>query len=135
MKKRNPYKTMQQEAMLEYFLRDKNNFITVKTLLLGLQKLNIDIGQTTVYRFLERQADDGVVTKIQPADGSGTQYWRLPCPQANERGKLVCLKCRKVIPLNCEHLDMFSEHVLQKHKFNLSLQHSILYGYCEGCDT
>jgi Fur family ferric uptake transcriptional regulator len=45
------------------------------------------------------------------------------------------LKCRKVIPLSCEHLDMFSEHVLHKHKFNLSLQHSILYGYCEDCDN
>ena len=106
MKKRNPYKTAQQEAMLQYFLED-----------------------------LERQALEGSVIKIQPVDGSGTQYWRLPCPQADLRGKLVCLKCRKVIPLSCEHLDMFSEHVLHKHKFNLSLQHSILYGYCEDCDN
>ena len=129
MKKRNPYKTAQQEAMLQYFLEDKHNFLTVKDLLSSLQKLQIDIGQTTVYRFLERQALEGSVIKIQPVDGSGTQYWRLPCPQADLRGKLVCLKCRKVIPLSCEHLDMFSEHVLHKHKFNLSLQHSILYGY------
>lgn len=26
MKKRNPYKTAQQEAMLQYFLEDKHNF-------------------------------------------------------------------------------------------------------------
>ena len=123
MKKRNPYKTAQQEAMLQYFLEDKHNFLTVKDLLSSLQKLQIDIGQTTVYRFLERQALEGSVIKI------------LPCPQADLRGKLVCLKCRKVIPLSCEHLDMFSEHVLHKHKFNLSLQHSILYGYCEDCDN
>ena len=135
MKKRNPYKTAQQEAMLQYFLEDKHNFLTVKDLLSSLQKLQIDIGQTAVYRFLERQALEGSVIKIQPVDGSGTQYWRLPCPQADLRGKLVCLKCRKVIPLSCEHLDMFSEHVLHKHKFNLSLQHSILYGYCEDCDN
>ena len=56
MKKRNPYKTAQQEAMLQYFLEDKHNFLTVKDLLSSLQKLQIDIGQTTVYRFLERQA-------------------------------------------------------------------------------
>ena len=99
MKKRNPYKTAQQEAMLQYFLEDKHNFLTVKDLLSSLQKLQIDIGQTTVYRFLERQALEGSVIKIQPVDGSGTQYWRLPCPQADLRGKLVCLKCRKVIPL------------------------------------
>ena len=30
MKKRNPYKTAQQEAMLQYFLEDKHNFLTVK---------------------------------------------------------------------------------------------------------
>ena len=53
MKKRNPYKTAQQEAMLQYFLEDKHNFLTVKDLLSSLQKLQIDIGQTTVYRFLE----------------------------------------------------------------------------------
>ena len=52
MKKRNPYKTAQQEAMLQYFLEDKHNFLTVKDLLSSLQKLQIDIGQTTVYRFL-----------------------------------------------------------------------------------
>ena len=51
MKKRNPYKTAQQEAMLQYFLEDKHNFLTVKDLLSSLQKLQIDIGQTTVYRF------------------------------------------------------------------------------------
>lgn len=135
MKKRNPYKTAQQEAMLQYFLDDKNNFLTVKTLLDSLQKMHIDIGQTTVYRFLERQALEGAVIKIYPVDGSGTQYWRVPFPQANLRGKLVCLKCRRVIPLICEHLDMFSEHVLEKHKFDLSLQHSVLYGYCEDCDS
>ena len=50
MKKRNPYKTAQQEAMLQYFLEDKHNFLTVKDLLSSLQKLQIDIGQTTVYR-------------------------------------------------------------------------------------
>lgn len=133
MNKRNPYKTAQQEAMLQYFLEDKNNFLTVKDLLAGLQTQQIDIGQTTVYRFLERQAEDGAVIKIQPADGSGTQYWRSPCPQADLRGKLVCLKCRKVIPLSCEHLDMFSEHIRQKHKFNLNVQQSIFYGYCEEC--
>ena len=59
MKKRNPYKTAQQEAMLQYFLEDKHNFLTVKDLLSSLQKLQIDIGQTTVYRFLERQALEG----------------------------------------------------------------------------
>lgn len=63
MKKRNPYKTAQQEAMLQYFLEDKHNFLTVKDLLSSLQKLQIDIGQTTVYRFLERQALEGSVIK------------------------------------------------------------------------
>ena len=38
MKKRNPYKTAQQEAMLQYFLEDKHNFLTVKDLLSSLQK-------------------------------------------------------------------------------------------------
>ena len=50
MKKRNPYKTAQQEAMLQYFLEDKHNFLTVKDLLSSLQKLQIDIGQT-LHRF------------------------------------------------------------------------------------
>ena len=63
MKKRNPYKTAQQEAMLQYFLEDKHNFLTVKDLLSSLQKLQIDIGQTTVYRFLERQALEGSVSR------------------------------------------------------------------------
>lgn len=30
MKKRNPYKTAQQEAMLQYFLEDKHNFLLLK---------------------------------------------------------------------------------------------------------
>ena len=29
MKKRNPYKTAQQEAMLQYFLEDKHNFLKI----------------------------------------------------------------------------------------------------------
>ena len=49
MKKRNPYKTAQQEAMLQYFLEDKHNFLTVKDLLSSLQK------------FADRhRSDDGV---------------------------------------------------------------------------
>ena len=60
MKKRNPYKTAQQEAMLQYFLEDKHNFLTVKDLLSSLQKLQIDIGQTTVYRLMDRERSIGV---------------------------------------------------------------------------
>lgn len=134
MKKRNPYRTVQQNAMMEYLCQDENKFLTVKGLLEELCKDGIEIGQTTVYRFLEKQAENGKVIKIQPVDGSGTQYWRLPCPQSDQRGKLVCLKCRKVIPLSCEHLDSFSEHVLEKHGFKLSIQYSILYGYCDVCE-
>ena len=53
MKKRNPYKTAQQEAMLQYFLEDKHNFLTVKDLLSSLQKLKSS-------RLMDRERSIGV---------------------------------------------------------------------------
>ena len=46
---------------------------------------------------------------------------------------LQCVKCGKIIHLECEFMDEISEHILKDHGFELQCKNSILYGMCSAC--
>lgn len=46
---------------------------------------------------------------------------------------MICLRCGRIVPLECSHLKEFSRHIRQEHGFLLEPEHLILYGYCSQC--
>lgn len=135
MAERGRYRTKQQEMILDCLKKQKDIFCTVEEFMECLHREGIHVGQTTVYRALERLSEDGAVVKIPSVDGSKAQFRYVGEEISSAVGKLVCLKCGAMIPLECSRLDAFYEHIHEDHGFQLDQRHMILYGYCGQCQN
>ena len=133
MAERGKYKTRQQEVILGCLKKQKLRFLTVDQVMECLEKDNITVGYTTVYRALERLEEEGKVIKLPTEDGTKTRYCFAEKEILEKPGKLVCLKCGRFIPLECSRLEAFFDHISEEHGFELDRHHMILYGYCGCC--
>ena len=133
MAERGRYRTRQQEIIVSCLKKQKEIFCTVEEFMERLKSDGIHVGQTTVYRALERLCEDGLVVKIPSVDGSKAQFRYIGEEINRNVGKLVCLKCGSMIPLECSRLDEFYRHIHDDHGFKLDQKHRVLYGYCSSC--
>ena len=82
---------------------------------------------------MERMVDDGKMIRLPTEDGAKVRYCFVDKEDLNKQGKLVCLGCGRVIPLEFYKMKAFMDHIYEEHGFELDQQHTILYGYCESC--
>ncbi|MCD7866615.1 MAG: transcriptional repressor [Clostridiales bacterium] len=113
--------------------KQEGTFLSVEHCMELLHSDGIHIGQTTVYRTLERLTQDETVVKIPSVDGAPALYCYVGEAAEAGQGKLVCLKCGSSYPMHCGCMDSFSRHIQEEHFFTLDQQHTILYGYCKNC--
>jgi len=73
MAERGRYKTKQQALILECLKKQKFRFLTVSQFMDCLREKGVVVGQTTVYRVLERMVDD------EASDGGWYQSTLLFC--------------------------------------------------------
>lgn len=130
---RGRYRTRQQQIILEYLEECKDAVVTVEGIWTALQNAGAEVGQTTVYRALERLAEDHFVIKIPAADGNCAQYRYVGESAPATSGKLVCLKCSKTYPLECSKLEILAQHIREDHQFEIDPRYTVLYGYCSEC--
>lgn len=133
MAERGRYKTKQQEVLLECLKKQTSRFLTVDQIMNCLAEAQVAVGYTTVYRFLERLAQERKVIKLPTEDGTKMRYCFAAEEALEKTGKLVCLQCGMFIPLECSRLEELLAHISLEHGFELDRQHMILYGYCENC--
>ena len=119
MGERGRYRTKQQITILDVLKQQKSWFLTVDQLMDLLRQEGVQVGQTTVYRALERLAEDGKVMKLPMEDGSKIRYCYAGDEELRKPGKLVCLGCGRFI--------------CREHGFEPDIRRSVLFGYCEGC--
>ena len=103
--------------------KHSDRFVTAEQCMDCLKAEGIHVGQTTVYRALDRLTEENAVIKIPAVDGAGAQYRYIGELRPGSPGRLVCLQCGKIIPLECNKLHGFSEHILKEHDFALDSSH------------
>ena len=85
---------------------------------------------TTVYRQLERLAQQGLVHKAVTDQGAYYQY----C--GHDEGSCFLLKCEKcgcIRHLDCSHLGELYQHLEREHHFRIDPRRTLFYGLCESC--
>ena len=112
MAERGRYRTKQQEIILDCLKKQKSRFLTVDQFMDCLRKEGVQVGQTTVYRVLERLAEDGEIMKLPMEDGSKIRYCYADKDELNKPGKLVCMRCGRFIPLECSKMADFLDHTV-----------------------
>lgn len=128
------YRTKQQDLILAYLSRHTDDAVTVDTILDALHTSGSEIGQTTVYRALDRLVEDGAAIKVPAANGNRAWYRYVGEDAPASSGKMVCLKCGRTYPLECTQLGALAQHIYADHQFAIDPRHTILYGYCQRCE-
>ena len=127
------YHTRQKDSILALLQEQEEQFLTVDEIRLRLTQDGISVGQSTVYRTVERLVADGVVSKVPSVDRSSARYCYVGRPETAAHGKLVCLQCGATRPLECHMLDELSQHLEGAHGFRIEPSRTVLYGLCAKC--
>lgn len=133
---RGTYNTRQRDEILSYLKSIRGSHVTVNEICAHFKEQGVRVGTTTVYRYLERLEQEGLVTKYHIDAGSAA------CFEYIERETechhpvcyhLKCESCGRLIHLKCHEMSSVEEHILQKHGFLLNARKTVLYGLCEDC--
>ena len=130
------YKTKQRTQLLDYMKTVPGKHITVNDVCDYLHRQGVSIGQTTVYRQMERMVDEGIMNKYVLDANTPACFEYVPESDHVSKGicfHCKCEKCGKLIHMNCDALAGISEHLMEDHGFQLDPLRTVFYGVCEAC--
>lgn len=129
------YKTKQREELLGYLERLPGVHMTAADVCDYLKDQGSTIGQSTVYRQLERLVDEGLVNKyiIDSNSPACFEYVGAQEPACSGCFHCKCEACGKLIHLHCDELAAIQEHLYMEHRFRLDPLRTVFYGLCEEC--
>lgn len=128
------YATASRKRILEFLKSNSNRTVTATDIDVFLRELDSEVNITTIYRYLDKLAKEGTVIKYAAKDGGKAVYQYVE--QGNrceEHLHLKCVKCGRIIHLDCAFMDEIFRHVEKDHGFVLQCKNSILYGTCREC--
>jgi Fur family transcriptional regulator, ferric uptake regulator len=95
------------------------------------------IGLSTVYRHLQRLAEQGVVDAIHTAIGETIyRYCRRPADDGcHHHHHLVCTQCGHAEPIESDHVEQWAHDMAHKHGY-AQTHHTIeIFGLCQQCGS
>ena len=118
----NHYSTSSRKKILEILKKSKYKTITAAQIGDQLKAMESEVNITTVYRYLDRLEKDGTVIRYASGQGTQASYQYVEQGQGCEGHlHLKCVKCGKILHLDCEFMKEISEHI-QKFYFIRYLQ-------------
>ncbi|MBQ9298590.1 MAG: transcriptional repressor [Clostridia bacterium] len=123
------YKTKQKEEILQYLIKNSNNFVSAEDIEKYFKDENITVGLTTIYRFLNLLEKQG---KLRIEARKNTKYYQYISKECDQHFHLKCEKCGKLIHFDCEELEKLNSHISKEHNFSIDSK-TLIYGVCEDC--
>ena len=136
MNSKSKYNTRQREVLLDYLETMPGTHITVNDVCEYCKNQGKPIGQSTVYRQLERMVDEGLVNKYIIDANSPACFEYVPEQEQVDLEMCFhckCERCGKLIHLRCEELAGIAAHLQAQHRFLLDPKRTVFYGICEEC--
>ncbi len=137
MPERTKYRTKQRDMVLAYLKTVPNVHITASDVCAHFKEQGASIGQSTIYRQLERLVDEGIIKKYI-IDANSPACFEYVCTADHHQGPEICYhckceKCGRLIHLHCEELEEFQKHLYAEHHFKMDPVRTVFYGLCEQC--
>ena len=134
MKRDIGYNTRQKEKLIDYLIRNKEKHTNVQEISAYLSSEGSPLGTATIYRQLDKLVEAGVVRKFVIDGKMGACYQYIEnTDECREHFHLKCLKCGRLIHLNCDHLMGINEHIAEHHGFIIDPSQTVFYGTCSEC--
>ena len=124
------YRTRQREILVEYLRSHAaSRPMSAREIAQGMPQ----VGETTVYRGLERLLDDGLVRRWPGEEGGCVWQFVGEGNDCSHHVHLKCTVCGEVVHMTCEFLAQLTEHIAGHHNFTLDPGKTVLYGVCGNC--
>lgn len=123
---RSHYHTKQKQLLLDIIQEFSCEF-TVKEL---YQRTN-GVGLTTIYRYVESLEKEGKIKKMIN-NGIVTYQYLEKCEKDNHF-YLKCNHCGFMIHIDCDCINELSQHIENKHSFQINKEQLIIPGICKKC--
>jgi Fur family ferric uptake transcriptional regulator len=128
------YHTRQGQSILDYMKSLEGDHVTVNQVVRHFEDAEEAVGQTTVYRHLEKLAAGGLIRKYTLYDGKSACYQYVNEEKyCREHFHLKCENCGALIHVECDFLDEISQHLLHSHHFQINMLKTVFYGTCKKC--
>jgi Fur family ferric uptake transcriptional regulator len=129
------YRTRQGQIILDYMQTLGGSHVTVSQVVRHFADGGEGgIGQTTVYRHLEKLLAQGKIRKYLLNDGESACYQYVESgPDCREHFHLKCEVCGDLIHADCNLLDKIDKHLMEEHDFQINALKTVLYGTCKKC--
>lgn len=131
--KQKTYKTKQRSKVLDCLIQNKNKHMTAEDIVAYLKEHGAAVGKATVYRTLEKLLSEGNVRKYICEEGKSACFQYVEDNSCNSHFHLKCVKCGKLIHLECDYLSDLEKHIFEHHKFTVDNTKTVLYGICGDC--
>ena len=123
------YNTEQRKKLLLFLMSNKDKFLSAEDVEKYVEKEKMNVGLTTIYRFLNSLEKQG---KVRVELKEHTKYYQYISDECEHHYHLKCKKCGKITHLDCEELEEIKKHILEEHKFIIDSKFEI-YGICGKC--
>ena len=128
------YATANRKKILDFLKENHNRTLTVADIYAHLKACDSEVNITTIYRYLDKLEKEGTVIKYVAEKGSQATYQYVEQGHnCEDHLHLQCVKCGKVIHLECHFMHEILEHVEKEHGFMMQCKNSIVYGTCKDC--
>ncbi len=130
------YNTKQKTAIMHTVNSIGDKHFTIDDICTHLSKDGINIGRTTVYRYLENLNKEGILQKFVMPQGDSTCYQYVgEHGNCNNHFHFKCEKCGTLIHTECAELNDIIEHIKNQHGFSFDPFKTVIYGVCEKCSS
>lgn len=127
------YKTRQSALILQVLEENRDRHLTAEEIYLLLKERGEPVGQTTVYRHLEKLCADATVRKYAGGDGDSACFQLADAKNCKMHYHLKCTACGRLFHTECAYLNTLSEHIKNEHGFLVDSSKTVLYGLCKTC--
>ena len=133
MEKKN-YNTKSRKFILDFLRQNQTVMVTVQEILSYLKDNGIVVNRSTIYRYINQLCEDGLIMKYIDNEKGKTVYQFVEEQHdCHSHIHMKCVKCNKIMHLECHFMEEIRKHLKQSHHFELQCEGSVLYGICDEC--
>ena len=125
------YKTRQRDALMDFFKENRDKCFLAKDI---IKHSEVELGEATVYRCLNKFAEEGILKKfITPGSGGALYQYNDGCDKCKSHFHLKCVNCGVLVHMDCSFMDTMKSHIEAEHGFSVDNSITTLYGICRDC--
>lgn len=124
------YLTKNKTTVLSVLIENKGKHLTIEEI---DELLKGKVPLASIYRIVDSLVDEGLVQKYTIDRNSSACFQYIGDGIAHSHFHLLCVKCGKLIHLECHEVNHLIEHIESEHGFKVDISKVNLYGICEEC--